>query len=94
MKPHRVKLQRMLAEQKIQDAVETFIAYQKIKWLTIPPRSPHFEGQKKTAVKSLKRHLTDTTGRGKDYATPRRIDNAAEPDQRNKEFSSANSSIQ
>ena len=58
-----LELQRMLAEQKINDALVPFVAYQKIQWLTIPPRSPHFGGLWKAAVKSMKRHLMETTGR-------------------------------
>ena len=58
-----LELQRMLAEQKINDALEPFVAYHKIRWLTKPPRSPHFGGLWEAAVKSLKRHLMKTTGR-------------------------------
>ena len=58
-----LELQRLLAEQKINDALEPFVAYHKIQWLTIPSRSPHFGGLWKAAVKSLKRPLMKTTER-------------------------------
>ena len=52
-----LELQRMLAQQKINDALEPFVAYHKIQWLRIPPRSPNFGGLWEAAVKSLKRYL-------------------------------------
>ena len=52
----------MLAEQKVNDALEPFVAYRKIQWLTISPRSNHFSGLWEAAVKSLKQHLMKTTG--------------------------------
>ena len=58
-----LELQRMLAEQKINDALEPFVAFHRIQRLTIPPRSPYFGGLWEAAVKSLKRHLMKTTAR-------------------------------
>ena len=37
-------LRRMLAEQKFNDALEPFVAYHKIQWLTKTPGSPYFGG--------------------------------------------------
>ena len=53
----------MLAEQKINESLEPLTAYHKIQWLTIPPRSPHFDGLWEAAVKSFKRHFLKTTGK-------------------------------
>ena len=58
-----LELQRMLTEQGISKSLQEFVAYQKIQWLTIPPRSPHFGGLWEAAVKSFKRHLMKTTGK-------------------------------
>ena len=56
-------LQRMLAEQKINSALEPFVAYLKIQRLSTPPRSSHFGGLWETAIRSLNCHLMKTTGR-------------------------------
>ena len=53
----------LLNRRSTNDPLEPFVVYQKIQWLTIPPRSPHFGGLWEATLKSLKRHLRKTTGR-------------------------------
>ena len=66
--PTELELQRVLAEQKITDDIEPFVAYHKIKWLTMLPLSLHLGGLWEAAVKSMKRHLISR--KWNDYATP------------------------
>ena len=55
-----IKAQEILALECNDRSIATFITQEAIEWETIPPRSPHFGGLWKAAVKSLKRWSSNT----------------------------------
>ncbi|XP_033218230.1 uncharacterized protein LOC117173697 [Belonocnema kinseyi] len=57
-----MELNKLFQSAEHNEMVQKFLANQTVTWKFIPPRSPHFGGLWKAAVKSFKHHLVRTVG--------------------------------
>ena len=56
------QLHELLLSNKRNEAVQQFLAKQRVSWTFIPPRSPHFDGLWEAGVKSFKPYLSRNVG--------------------------------